>query len=78
MKPATKVTSTITRTVGIAMAYFLGRKKSCTGCDVSTNGCVEEAHTAAERSGAHAEAKRNYKVPSTSSRQRNKHGCRKL
>lgn len=38
MKTVTKATSMITSTVGIAMAYFRGRKKSCTGCDVSTNG----------------------------------------
>lgn len=42
---ATSVTRMITSTVGIAIAYFRGRKKSCTGCDVSTNGCVLEART---------------------------------
>ena len=38
MNDTTSATMIITSTVGIAIAYFLGRKKSCTGCDVSTNG----------------------------------------
>lgn len=38
MKVATTATRKMTSTVGIAMAYFRGRKKSCAGCDVSTKG----------------------------------------
>lgn len=39
---ATSVTRRMTSTVGMAMAYFRGRKKSCTGCEVSTKGCMTQ------------------------------------
>lgn len=45
---ATRVTRMMTRTVGIAMAYFRGRKKSCTGCDVSTNGYIGSKSSASK------------------------------
>lgn len=58
MKVATSVTRMITKMVGIAIAYFLGKKKSCAGCDVSTNGCVVEV----KRKGRNGKGEKSYIV----------------
>jgi len=70
-KMATTVTRRMTRTVGIAMAYFRGRKKSCTGCEVSTNGWEQSARVRQKK----REKQERGESP-TSFRQNEGHGMR--